>query len=113
MSSSIFAHSHTLCTHARARRPRPAPPAHNLYGSFVTFILNGVFPAGPPFAGLVILAEREGGRERVSDLEGGGETPTTPNGTPRLHLPREHNQLSGTTRRERGRRMDDGGGWNG
>ena len=39
-----------------AQTPPPAPPrslarslAHNLYGSFVTFILNGVCPARPPF----------------------------------------------------------------
>ena len=98
----------TPLTRAHSAHTPPRPPrspsrsaVHNLYGSFVTFILNGVFPAGPPFAGLVILAEREGGsRERVRERE--RETPTTPNGTPRLHLPREHNQLSGTTREESG-----------
>ena len=120
-----------------AQTPPPAPPrslarslAHNLYGSFVTFILNGVCPARPPFGrfshhrpdgqgeigGRGRERKRERGRERARErereLEGEPEkrrerereTPTTPNGTSRLHLPRERNQLSGTTREERRRR---------
>ena len=73
-----------------AQTPPPAPPrslarslAHNLYGSFVTFILNGVCPARPPFGrfshhrpdgqgeigGRGRERKRERGRERARERE--------------------------------------------
>ena len=122
----------TPLTRAHSAHTPPRPPrspsrsaVHNLYGSFVTFILNGVCPARPPFGRFSHHREggREEGRERVRERERERvgerererererETPTTPNGTSRLHLPRERNQLSGTTREER--RRETAGEWRG